>query len=223
MRRSILILYILITGLLTMKAQGDIKQKIIQAASSIKTMQCEFVQTKHMKMLNDQLVSKGKMCYQTPDKLRWEYVDPYTYTFILNGSQVQLKNSIATPHSLGENRSNVIDVNQNKIFKEIAQIMVSSMVGSCLSDDKNFRTSITKTSTEYVASMLPLKKQMKQLFQRIVLHFPIASPHSQREKGRMNSVVSKVELIEKNGDRTIIDLKHIRLNETIRSDQFAIR
>ena len=39
----------------------------------------------------------------------------------------------------------------------------------------------------------------------------------------MNSVVSKVELIEKNGDRTIIDLSHIRLNETIRSDQFAIR
>ena len=72
------------------QTEQTVKQKINQAASGIKTMQCDFVQTKHLKMLNDKLVSKGKMYYQKSDKLRWEYVSPYAYTFILNADKVLL-------------------------------------------------------------------------------------------------------------------------------------
>ena len=49
--------------------------------------------------------------------------------------------------------------------------MMSSVVGNCLSDEKNFKTSIASTPTEWVATMLPLKKDMKQMFQKIILHF----------------------------------------------------
>ena len=178
-------------------------QRINRAATAIRTMQGDFVQTKQLKLLNDQMVSKGRMCYQGGDKLRWEYVTPYSYVCIMNGSQVQLKNST---------RSDVIDVNQNKIFKEIAQIMMNSVVGKCLQDDKSFKTTIQETASEYVATLLPLKKNMKQMFQQIVLHFQ-----------KQQSVVSKVELLEKNGDRTMIELKNIRLNETIPAREFAVR
>jgi hypothetical protein len=36
------------------------------------------------------------------------------------------------------------------------------------------------------------------------------------------AVVTAVELIEKNGDRTVIELKNIRKNEAIGSDRFAV-
>ena len=186
-----------------LSAQHDAMQRINRAATAIRTMQGDFVQTKQLKLLNDQMVSKGRMCYQGGDKLRWEYVTPYSYVFIMNGSQVQLKNST---------RSDVIDVNQNKIFKEIAQIMMNSVVGKCLQDDKSFKTTIQETASEYVATLLPQKKNMKQMFQQIVLHFQ-----------KQQSVVSKVELLEKNGDRTMIELKNIRLNETIPAREFAVR
>jgi hypothetical protein len=101
----------------------EIIEKINIATSQMESMECSFVQTKHIALLSDKMVSKGKMYYSQPDKLRWEYVTPYTYTFILNENQVLLKNS---------NRSDVIDVEKNKMFKEIARLMMNSIMGKSL-------------------------------------------------------------------------------------------
>ena len=182
--------------------QGQVKQQISKVASQLKSMQCDFVQTKYLKMLNDKVVSSGKMYYQQSDKLRWEYVSPYKYTFILNGSKVSLKNS---------KRNDVIDVNQNKVFKEIARIMMSSVVGDCLNDSRSFKVSIADAKTEWIATLTPQRREMKQMFQSIVLHF-----------NKQRSMVSKVELVEKNGDKTIIELKNVKTNVSIAPSIFSI-
>lgn len=184
------------------ESEAQIRQKIATAAQAMASLQCDFVQTKQLKMLNDKMVSEGKMYYSQKDKLRWEYVKPYEYIFIMNGDRVLLKN---------KERSDVIDVRQNKIFREIANIMLNSVVGSCLNDDRSFKTSISTAGGEWVATLLPQRKDMKQLFQKIILHF------DQRQ-----ATVSRVELVEKNGDQTTIDLKNIRKNETIAPRTFAV-
>ena len=183
-------------------SEVQIKQKIAAAAQAMTSLQCDFVQTKQLKMLNDKMVSEGRMYYSQKDKLRWEYVKPYQYTFIMNGDRVLLKN---------RERCDVIDVRQNKLFREIANIMLNSVVGNCLSDDRTFKTSISTTGGEWVATLLPQRKDMKQMFQKIILHF------DQRQ-----ATVSRVELVEKNGDQTTIDLKNIRKNETIAPRTFAV-
>lgn len=176
--------------------------KISQVAATMKTMQCDFVQTKHLKMLNDKMVSKGCMFYRQSNCLRWEYTSPYSYTFILNNDKVLLKN---------KKRNDVIDVNQNKVFREIARIMVNSVVGNCLQDDKSFKSSIAVVGGEWVATLQPLRKDMKQMFQSIVLHF-----------SQQQAVVTQVELTEKNGDKTIIELKNIKINGPIDANMFAL-
>lgn len=205
-KRLYIVLFLLSMVLSTISGQGinegQVRQKINQTASALKSLKCDFVQTKHLKLLNDKLVSTGKMYYQKSDKLRWEYMSPYTYTFILNADKVLLKN---------QKRNDVIDVNQNKMFKEIARIMMNSVVGNSLTDDKNFKTAITATSTEWIATLLPLRKDMKQMFQKIILHF-----------NKQKSMVTQVELYEKNGDKTLIELKNAVLNETIDAKMFAI-
>lgn len=168
----------------------------------MRTMQCDFVQTKKLRMLNDKMVSKGRMVYMQTNKLRWEYTVPYSYVFILNSDKVLLKNG---------KRNDVIDVNQNKLFKEIVRLMMSSVVGNCLSDDKSFKTSITTVNTEWVATLLPQRKDMKQMFQKMLIYF-----HQQ------NGMVSKVELIEKNGDKTEIELKNVRTNEAVNANLFSV-
>ena len=37
------------------------------------------------------------------------------------------------------------------------------------------------------------------------------------------AIVTKMELMEKNGDMTVIDLKNVRINETINNNMFSIR
>ncbi len=182
--------------------EANIKQRINAVASNMKTMQCDFVQTKYIKLLNDKMVSRGKMYYQQSDKLRWEYSSPYTYTFVLNGAKVLI--------SKGK-RNDVINVNQSKMFKEIARIMMNSVVGNCLTDKKDFNVSLAANSTEYVATLYPRQKQMQQMFQKIILHF-----------NKQKSMVSVVELIEKKGDRTVIELKNVKTNASIQSKIFSI-
>ena len=205
--KRLLFLILILSHIIPLSAQQlteeQIKQKVNQTASAMKTMQCDFVQTKHLKMLNNDFVSHGKMYYQQSNKLRWEYTSPYSYTFILNNDQVLLKN---------KQRNDLIDVKQNKLFREIVRIMMSSVVGNCLADDKNYKVSIATIGNEWVATLLPQRKDMKQMFQKLVLHF-----------NAKKSVVNTVELFDKNGEKTIIELKNIRINETIPSNMFAIQ
>ncbi len=203
------LLFVLIAALLFVapgrsQSTGDakIKLQINAVASKMKTMQCDFVQTKYMKMLNDKMVSYGRMYYQQSDKLRWEYTSPYTYTFVLNGSKVLLNKGT---------RSDVINVNQSKFFKEIARIMMNSVVGKCLTDEKDFKVSISTNATEWVATLTPQRKDMKQMFQKIVLHF-----------SRSQMMVSTVELVEKKGDRTVIQLKNVKTNTSINAKMFNV-
>ena len=205
--KRLLFLILILSHIIPLSAQQlteeQIKQKVNQTASAMKTMQCDFVQTKHLKMLNNDFVSHGKMYYQQSNKLRWEYTSPYSYTFILNNDQVLLKN---------KQRNDLIDIKQNKLFREIVRIMMSSVVGNCLADDKNYKVSVAAIGNEWVATLLPQRKDMKQMFPKLILHF-----------NAKKSVVNNVELYDKNGEKTIIELKNIRINETIPSNMFAIQ
>lgn len=181
--------------------ENIIKQKISSTASTIRTMQCDFVQTKQLKMLDDKMVSYGKMCYKQVNKLRWEYTSPYTYTLLLNGTTAVISNN---------ERNDVIDVNQSNIFKEIVRIMMNCMLGKSLTDDRDFNVAVSTTSTEWVAEMMPQRKEMKRLFRQIILRF-----------NKQEMMVSSVELIENNGDTTLINLKNIKTNVSIDDKLFT--
>lgn len=178
-------------------------QQVSRAAAAMKTMQADFVQTKHLRMLGEKMVSRGRMCYQQSDRLRWEYTKPYAYTFILNGNSVMM--------SKGGHRD-VVDVNRNKVFREIARMMMSSVVGTCLTDSRNFKVSMTVDKQTYTATLLPQKKDVKAMFTRIVLVF-----------NRRTSVVSKVTMYEKNGDRTEITLDNVRTGAAVSPTEFTIK
>ena len=205
MKRLLFPLIALCLGIASAFAQqkvdaAKVKQQIAAVAANMKTMQCDFVQTKYLKMLNDKMVSRGRMYYQQSNKLRWEYTSPYTYTFVLNGSNVRINKG---------KRSSTINVNQNKMFKEIARIMMNSVVGKSLTDTKDFKVGLSGSGSEYTATLLPLQKQMRAMLQKIVLHF-----------NKSKLTVSAVELYEKNGDRTVIELRNVKTNSPINAKLF---
>lgn len=206
MKKLLLILVVFCITTTTVSAQAvseaKIRQQIEAAAASMKTMQCDFVQTKFLRMLNDKMVSRGKMYYQQSDKLRWEYTSPYAYAFVLNGSRVLISKG---------NRNDVINVNQSKFFNEIARIMMNSVVGKALNDKRDFKVSISSSTTEYVATLYPQQKQMQQMFQKIILHF-----------NRQKAMVAKVELIEKRGDCTVIEMMNVKVNSPINAKVFTV-
>ena len=173
-------------------AQGLSEQKIIQkmtaSAEKIKTVQCNFTQTKQSKLLKEAQVSKGKMLCQQPDKLRWEYTSPKPSTLVLDGTKAQLLKG-------GEQGT------RNKFVGEMARMIMNSVAGKCLTDSKTFLVSAKEMPTEYVATLVPQKKDMKRLYAKLVLHYNIKQ-----------ETVTEIELHEKNGDRTLIELHDISIN-----------
>ena len=152
------ILFILLTAVMTLTVCGQTKltaeqqkqivDKIDKASAAMKTMQCDFTQTKSMKMLKKEMQSKGVMYFKAPNKLRWQYTSPYDYTFIMNGDKVSLKSAKSTQN---------IDVQRNKMFRQITDIILKSITGGGLKSAADFTVEMYKSDKGYYANLVNSK------------------------------------------------------------------
>ena len=184
---------------------GESKKMIEQvcaAAGKMQTLQCDFRQEKRLSLLETNMVSTGKMYYKGGKALKWEYVSPYAYTFLLNGDKVMLG---------AQGKTDVIQVNSSKTFKQIARIMMHSITGKCLSDTEDFHVTMLVEGNEWVAELIPRQKELAQLFTSIRLHI---DPKSQ--------TATEVELTEKSGDLTRITMTNIKKNTPLDDALFHI-
>lgn len=177
--------------------------EVCAAAAEMTSLQCDFVQVKQLSLLQTALTSKGKMYYKGGDRLRWEYTSPYVYTFVLNGDRVILKSS---------EKTDVLSVRSSKMFQQIARIMLNSVTGRCLADGGDFRVTMYKGGKEWEARLVPQQKELAALFSEVCLHID--------PKLRM---VTVVELKERSGDTTRIEMKNVRKNETIDNAVFSVQ
>lgn len=60
--------------------------RIERATSSVKTIACDFLEEKHMAMLEEVLFSKGRFYFEKPDRLRWELIEPGHAGFAVQGN-----------------------------------------------------------------------------------------------------------------------------------------
>lgn len=205
--------YLIIISLLTfslgMPAQtpvtADESAAMIAAvckASKVNTLQCDFRQTKQMSMLATSMVSEGRMYVKGGDRLRWEYTVPYTYTFILNKDRIMIKSA---------GKTNAIDIRTSKMFQQITNIMMSSITGRSLTDERYVQVAMFKTDNRWIAKLTPKQKEMRQMFDQIVLYI---NPN--------NHLVNTVELIEKSGDITTIELTTVKKDIPITDETFDV-
>src|SRR5438045_7261862 len=78
----ILILFPAVLSAQSLKPMSDtlsFKSGLEQFSKNTHSIQSDFVQEKKLKMLNDKVISKGKLYFKKEDKLRWEYEEPYRY------------------------------------------------------------------------------------------------------------------------------------------------
>ena len=174
-------------------SEQDIIKKMASAAEKTRTVRADFTQTKYSKMLKNAQTSQGKLFCELPDKLRWE-ASPQTAS--------------PQPSPVGEGEVLPFRGGFRRGWKtegvggKIARMIMSCVSGKCLTDSKAFQVSARCIRPgEYEAELLPLKKEMKRMYAKLVLHFDVKE-----------ETVNEVELYEKNGDRTVIKLHDIRIN-----------
>ena len=151
---------------------------INSANAGVKSLQADFMQVKEMAIVKEKMVSSGKMYFQD-GSLRWEYLKPSKSVFVTDKDQMK----------------------SNKMFRSMAGLMAGSVTGINL-NDPSFKVTMYSPGKGYVAELVPLKREMKQMFTKIRLFF-----------GADNRV-RQVELEESQG-RTVITLSNVKYNVSL--------
>ena len=166
-----------------MKVLSDAEaQKAVAAINSanagVKSLQADFMQVKEMSIVKERMFSSGKMYFQD-GSLRWEYLKPSRSVFVTDKDQMK----------------------SNRMFRSMAGLMAGSVTGINL-NDPSFKVTMYSPGKGYVAELVPLKREMKQMFTKIRLIF-----------GADNRV-RQVELEESQG-RTVITLSNVKYNVSL--------
>ncbi len=172
-----------------------------QFSESTQTIQGDFIQEKKLKMLNDKVISKGKLYFKKENKLRWEYDEPFSYIIALNNGKVMMKD---------EGKVTGYDAGTNKLFLELNDILITCINGNIFRS-KKFSFRFLETDKSNVAEMTPLNSAMKNFIDRIVLYFD-----------KTDFTVSKVEMMEPSQNSTIIFFKNKKLNADIPEKYFIL-
>ena len=187
---------------LTSEQEKQVLAKMDQSSNALRSLQCDFVQSKRMKILSKEMQSKGILYFKKPDKIRWQYTSPYDYTFIMNGDKVQVKSAKSTKN---------IDIQGNKIFRQITTIILNTVTGGGIMNSADFNVELYKSGDIYFAKMLPKKKEVKQVYSSIEVYFNSAL-----------TMVETIKMVEKSGEYTVVKLVAPKINATINESVFKV-
>lgn len=185
---------------LTESQSREVVSSLTEAATSMQTLQCRFVQQKTMSMLAEPTISEGTLHYAAPDKMRWEYAKPYPFALIVNGAQtIRIK----------DGKAETLDANQAKMYKGLADLIMGSTSGKKLFDTTAFDIVLFDDGNVWKAEMTPKRRDMKRMFSQLVFCFD-----------KTLQTATQVEFIESDGDKTIIQFSEIELDAVIDDGTF---
>ncbi len=174
---------------------GEQRLKVINEITrntvGIQSLSCQFTQTKQSSLLVDNAVAKGEMSYSRPKSMRWEYTSPYTYALVVEGD------SLSMTGAEGNKKPNQ---NANRMMKEMSSLIIGSINGERLFDERTFSINIYEETGCYRVKMNPKRKDMQRMFQNITFLF-----------GSDDYTVRSVVLTEKSGDATTINFENVTI------------
>jgi len=176
-----------------------LKALVKEQAEITQTITSDFTQYKHLDFLSNDIESKGKMAFKTPDMVKWQYTKPFAYTVIFKDGKLYINDD--------GNKSNM-DVGGNKIFEQLNQLITASIRGDMF-DDTQFDISYFKKEGESLIHFLPKDAQFADFIKAFHLTF--------NTKGE----VEQVKMIEPSGDYTRIVLSNRLTNEPLSDADFA--
>ena len=180
----------------------QLKTKIAEYSNKTNSIKSDFVQEKHLEILETPLISKGQFYYKKQNNIRWEYTTPLQYIIVIHNGKFTIKD---------ETKVNEYDIESNKMFKEINNMIITSMIGEII-NNKDFTTFFFENNKYYLAKLKPNKKEIAGFISLIKIYFD-----------KTDFSVSKVIMVETEHDYTQIVFKNKNVNTTLNESIFNIK
>ena len=121
----------------------------------------------------------------------------------MNGDKVLIKD---------EKKENRFDAASNKVFTEINSIMVGSIRGTILNENKKFKIDYHESAEFNLVKLIPLSQQLKVYINEIRIFF-----------NKINYSVARLEIEEPSGDFTKIEFSGLKINTPVSDEIFSVR
>lgn len=162
----------------------------VMTAQVPSSLECDFVQTVHTKMLKNDAVSYGSMSFHSPDHLKWEYTSPMKFALIMEGEKLSF---------LRDGRPVATDANQARFFGEITKMMIAVSSPGDIGFNGSFTTSVSESGNVKTIRLVPQKKAMQQFMSEMTLQYDMTT-----------DTMLMVKMLTKSGDSTVIEFKNVR-------------
>ena len=179
-----------------------LRTKIEQMSKTSNSIESDFTQEKNLSMLSEKIVSKGHFVFKKENLLRWEYNTPYKYLIVINKEKIWIKD---------DKKTSKYDMNSNKVFKEINDIMIACVQGNIF---KSVRLKVFYFENDkyYKLELVPLQKNMKESLKKINMYFD-----------KNVTSVAKLDMIEPNDDYTTLEFINKKLNGPVADNIFTVK
>lgn len=131
-------------------------ERVMAVSKSLKSLTCDFTETKNMAVLAAPVVKKGRLSFAAPDCMRWEY-DLNNYGVCNSSGAYMIKNG-------------KINNGASRAFAMIGKITTSFISGKPV-DTKQFSMSSRMEKGDFVVILKPLSDRLKAVLDYITMRF----------------------------------------------------
>jgi len=170
-----------------------------EASRNIRSVKADFLQKRFLQILTKPLLSEGKLFFNTPDSLRWEYLSPLRTVMLQKGSTIRVYN-----FSEGKWKP---EMTQAVEARRMVLAEISRWFQGRFNETKTFKHAYSPGPPARV-TMVP-GEGINRFIQRVEIVLS-ARP----------GVIDRVEIEEPGGSRTSIEFKNVEINSSIPSEVF---
>jgi outer membrane lipoprotein-sorting protein len=175
--------------------------EVLKAAqASTQTVDARFVQTKHLSLLDEPLVSTGRFRFRRPDHVRLDVETPQPSTILIAGRSVTIPGLAAS-----EQRA-LADSPMAAMFTELGAVFAGNLDRA----PAHFTVEARGAGDAIEVSLTPTAPDYQRLFRTIALRF--AGPQTIIESMRLDDAL---------GDRLDVELRDVRRNVDLPDAVFA--
>ena len=164
-------------------------------------MSARFVQTKHLSLLAEPLVSRGRFLFKRPDRIAWKVEEPQAVTIIIDG------HGIHVPGMTAQDRQALALLPANALSSQLGALFS----GSTSALEGEFVVTARDDAGAVRVHLVPRREETKRLFRAVDLLFP--APFR---------FVQQIALEDTVGDRVEIGLEEVQVNVDVPDAAFVV-
>ena len=173
--------------------------------SSVQTLKVNFVQEKHMAILEQKLVLKGRITLQQPDIMAWRVRSPIRYGMVIQGSTLR-------QWSEDTQAIQQFSLAGNPVFAAAIKQIQSWFSGSYLALTREFNVTMPSGAPLVLEFTPRAGSPTREVIRRIVMRF-----------GEDERFLNRLEVTETGGDTMSIAFSDPSLNPALDKDEWDPR